>query len=135
VTITSWDGAKVVHVGTMEIWDGADLALLRDTLIRLVDQEGCRSLGVDMSHVKFVPSGFFGMLYDWYEKGVRVRVFGPLSHVKRMLWFTECFHDVGNEWHELRHGVETEETDDPVTSDQLLEPAACLSTSPSAASD
>lgn len=99
--ITSWDGYTVVNVGEMEIWDGSELSLLRDTMTRLVEEENCRSLGVDMSHVKGLPSGYFGMLYDWYEKGVGIRVFGALPHVQQMLWFTTFFYSVGNECHEL----------------------------------
>jgi hypothetical protein len=92
----------------MEIWDGAELALIRETLRRLVEEEECRSLAVDMRYVKYVPSGFFGMLYDWYEKRICVRVLGPLPHVRQMLWFTKFFHSIGGEFHELRPCPEDE---------------------------
>ena len=110
VKITARDGCQVLNVGNMEIWDGGELSLVRDTMTRLVEEEDCRSLGVDMSHVKYVPSGFFGLLYDWYEKGVCIRVFGPLSQqVKRMLWFTKFFHCIGNNCHELRPDFEDDD--------------------------
>src|SRR5579871_1315856 len=98
---SSWDGCTVLHVGEMEIWDGADLALLRETMTRLVEEEHCRSMGVDMKYVKYVPSGFFGMLYDWHERGVCIRVFSPLPHVQRMLWFTKFFRAIANGAHQL----------------------------------
>ena len=58
-------GVTVLDLGEMEIWDGADLALVRETLTRLIVGEKCRGVGVNMSYVKYIPSGFFGMLFDW----------------------------------------------------------------------
>jgi len=84
-------GVKVVSLGQVEIWDGADMALLRDTLARLFHEEGCRSIGVDLTHVKYIPSGFFGMLDDYHRKGAEVRLYSPQPHVRRMLWFRQFF--------------------------------------------
>ena len=53
------EGVTVLDFGAMEIWDGADLALLRETLTRLVDVEKCKSIGVELTSVKYIPSGFF----------------------------------------------------------------------------
>jgi hypothetical protein len=82
---------KVIDMGPMEIWDGADLSLLRETLTRLVDEEGCHSVGVNMTFVKYIPSGFFGMMYDWSDRGVDVRLYTPQSNVQSMLWFRQFF--------------------------------------------
>lgn len=90
-TIDERDGFHVVVMGDMEIWDGADLALLRETLSRLVDREKVKAIGVEMTWVKYVPSGFFGMLYDYCERGIGVRLFSPQAHIQRMLWFREFF--------------------------------------------
>ena len=89
--ILSLHGGTVLDLGDMEIWDGADLALLRESMTRLVNEQKCRNLGVDMSYVKYIPSGFFGMLFDWHERGVRIRLYKPQPHVKRMLWFSRFF--------------------------------------------
>jgi hypothetical protein len=102
VKIDSCGEFRIVNVGKMEIWDGEELSLIRETFRRLIVEEECRALGVEMSSVKHVPSGFFGMLCDWHDKGVCVRVFRPLSQVKQMLWFTTFFHCIGDEVHELR---------------------------------
>ena len=99
--LTLDDGATVVDLGEMEIWDGADLALLREAMVRLVQEQHCRSLGVDMRHVKYVPSGFFGMLFDWCEKGVRIRIYSPQPHVQKMLWFKKFFSRVIDTCYEL----------------------------------
>jgi len=81
----------VIDMGPMEIWDGADLSLLRDTLADLFDRRTSRSLGVDLTYVKYIPSGFFGMLGDWQRKGAEIRLYAPQPHVKRMLWFRLFF--------------------------------------------
>ena len=59
------DDLLLLHVGEMDIWDGADLALLREGLFNLIEREHVRSIAIDMRFVKYIPSGFFGMLYDW----------------------------------------------------------------------
>ncbi len=85
------EGFHVVVMEDMEIWDGADLALLRETLAHMVDREKRPSVGVDLTTVKYIPSGFFGMLYDYRERGIKVRLYRPQAHVKHMLWFREFF--------------------------------------------
>ena len=90
ISLLEVDGATVLDLGSMEIWDGADLSLLRDTLNQLVAAR-CPSIGVDMTHVKYVPSGFFGMLYEVYERGIELRLHTPQSRVRNMLWFRKFF--------------------------------------------
>ena len=90
INVLEIEGSTVLDLGTMEIWDGADLSLLRDSLGRLAGDR-CPAIGVDMSHVKYVPSGFFGMLYEAYEKGADIRLFDPQARVRNMLWFRKFF--------------------------------------------
>ena len=85
----------------MEIWDGADMALLRESLTRLITAEKHRAIGVDMTYVKYIPSGFFGMLFDWFETGVQIRLYTPQSNVRKMLWFNQFFEAVGHDSYEL----------------------------------
>ncbi|MBS0202642.1 MAG: hypothetical protein JSS49_07050 [Planctomycetes bacterium] len=82
----------LLHVGEMDIWDGADLALLREGLFKLIEKENCRSIAIDMRFVKYIPSGFFGMLFDWTEKrGVQFALTPPQPNVQKMLWFQKFF--------------------------------------------
>lgn len=90
------DGVTVMDLGSIEIWDGADLSLLRDTLTTLIEHQGCRSIGVDMSSVKYIPSGFFGMLFDWHERDVEMRLYSPQPNVANMLWFRRFFEAQGD---------------------------------------
>lgn len=87
----------VLDIGEMEIWDGADLSLIRDTLISMIRHEGERSIGINMQYVKHIPSGFFGMLFDWFESGIEVRLYQPTERVANMIWFRQFFlQEVGN---------------------------------------
>lgn len=76
----------------IEIWDGADLALLREVLTELIQKDEYGTIGVNLSSVKYIPSGFFGMLYEWYEQGIRIILHSPQPNVEQMLWFRMFFH-------------------------------------------
>ena len=105
------DGSHVIRLGEMEIWDGADLALLRETLVYVFHELQSRSFGVDMSFVKYVPSGFFGMLYDWHDLNVRIRLYSPQPQIKGMLWFRKFFHVVAEGGvHQLYAGMQASTT-------------------------
>ncbi|MEZ6065584.1 MAG: hypothetical protein R3B90_07695 [Planctomycetaceae bacterium] len=88
-------GVTFVDIGNMEIWDGADLSLVRDTLNVLIAKRRRRAIGIDMRHVKYVPSGFFGMLYDYYEGDINIYLFRPQDRVENMLWFQRFFQPKG----------------------------------------
>lgn len=91
LTVSASRHGCILDIGDMEIWDGADLSLIRDTLFRLVLQEGKEAIAVNMSAVQYVPSGFFGMLFDWMDRGVEVRLINPRERVRQMLWFRKFF--------------------------------------------
>ncbi len=104
LTLSEQDGTRLLDLGDMEIWDGADLSLLRDGLNHVILKEKRRLVAVDMSHVKYVPSGFFGMLFDWFEKGVSIRLYAPQERVIQMLWFRQFFVAASDVWYDLHHG-------------------------------
>jgi len=60
------NGVTMLKMGKIEIWDGADLCLLREMFREQIVAEKRRAIAVDMTYVKYVPSGFFGILVDWY---------------------------------------------------------------------
>lgn len=91
LTIRTEEDFAIVALDDMEIWDGADLALLREALTNLIEKDGFRAIGVDLSTVKYIPSGFFGMLFEWYEQGLKVRLYYPQKNVEQMLWFRMFF--------------------------------------------
>lgn len=91
LTINADQHTAVVGLDNIEIWDGADLALLREVLGELIDKEAYRVIGVNLESVKYIPSGFFGMLYEWYEDGIRILLQSPQPNVEHMLWFRMFF--------------------------------------------
>ncbi|MCA9025805.1 MAG: hypothetical protein KDA86_11415 [Planctomycetaceae bacterium] len=111
LTLSDHDGTRLMKLGDMEIWDGADLSLLRDGLNHVILNEKRRSVAIDMSCVKYVPSGFFGMLFDWFDKGIGVRLFAPQERVTQMLWFRQFFVADVDGWYDLHRGIPLEEQD------------------------
>lgn len=86
------NGGLYLHIGEMEIWDGADLALLREGLAQLIERERAKAVTIEMGFVKYIPSGFFGMLFDWTErKNVKFFLTPPQANVQQMLWFRQFF--------------------------------------------
>ncbi len=116
------DGLHLLQMGEMEIWDGADLALLREGLFRLIEGEGCESIAIDMRYVKYIPSGFFGMLFDWQEKrGTQFALTPPQPNVQRMLWFRQFFKLTAEGLYEMQR----EPTESIMAAEQTSE--GCLS--------
>lgn len=111
IRLTIHQGITVMDLGDMEIWDGADLSLLRDGLNHVIGQRGSRSVAVDMTSVKYVPSGFFGMLFDWFEQGVCIHLFGPLERVRNMIWFRQFFSAESEDWFVLHDGPAVKESE------------------------
>lgn len=91
LTVNNENEFAVVTLEDMEIWDGADLAQLREALTALIERNGQRAIGVQLSGVKHLPSGFFGMLFEWYEQGLKISLYNPQDNVKKMLWFRMFF--------------------------------------------
>lgn len=91
LTIHTEGSTATVGLDHIEIWDGADLALLREVLTELIHQESFRCIGVNLESVKYIPSGFFGMLYEWYEDGIGIILHSPQPNVEQMLWFRMFF--------------------------------------------
>lgn len=96
MAIHNWNGVTVLDLGEMDIWDGADLSLLREMLAEVIEDRRARRVGVNLRWVKYIPSGFFGMLSDWHDKGVEMYVYEPQENVARMLWFRKFFDEVAD---------------------------------------
>ena len=80
------DGIPTVALGPANIWDGGDLGRLRDAAAE-VFAAGNRRIGVDLTHVGVLPTGFLHMLCTWQERGAEVYLFTPRSNVRDMFWF------------------------------------------------
>ena len=93
VNLRMVDDSAIIGLDVLEIWDGADLIILREALASLIEYDGHLSIGVDVSSVMHIPSGFFGMLFEWYESGVEVLLYGPGTHIRNMYWFRMFFRE------------------------------------------
>lgn len=138
LNIVQDEGTVTVGLDQIEIWDGADLALLREVLTELIERDGFRHIGVNLHSVKYIPSGFFGMLYEWYEAGIRIELHAPQPNVEQMLWFRMFFrrdaegsyflndeeirnHTPGQQVEYHKREFTNEETDDVAEIANLLE--------------
>ncbi|WP_459558120.1 hypothetical protein [Lacunimicrobium album] len=97
-------GMTVLDMGDIEIWDGADLSLIRDMLLVVIEKRGSKRIAVEMSSVKYVPSGFFGMLFDWFDRGIEISILSPQDNVRQMLWCKRFFSSKDNEIYHLHVG-------------------------------
>ena len=145
LNIESDGTTATVGLDQIEIWDGADLALLREVLSELIDKESFKSIGVDLQSVKYIPSGFFGMLFEWYEDGINIRLHSPQPNVEQMLWFRMFFrrettgaftlNDEAVRNHTPNQQVEyhrREFTGEEVETEELIEATRCETTPESA---
>lgn len=96
-TVTDLDGIAVHRMPAGIVWEGSELAIIRDSLY-VSHEAGHKRLGVSVDGVRVLPSGFFGLLCDWNDKGVEVYLFDPLPNVQAMLWFRVMFRVAGKGW-------------------------------------
>ena len=94
LSISCENGITLISLGEMEIWDGADLALIRDTLFEQILDFEQRDLALDMKTVKYIPSGFFGMLGDWKDRGISITVLGVQPHCGQHVVVPTVLHRV-----------------------------------------
>ena len=87
------DGIAVISLGEANVWDYGDLVRLRETANALAAR-GRRGIGIDLSHVAYLPSGFMNMLCEWTERGFDVCLLNPRPNVCDMRWFGEFTHPI-----------------------------------------
>lgn len=90
----------VLGFGGQEILDQIDLAQCRQELLELLEQYGCRVLGFDLTGVRYVPSGFLGLLASFRRLGIEVHLYNPSDDVREVLQVTKL--DSIFELHELQ---------------------------------
>ncbi len=79
----------VISIGEMEIWDGADSSLLRETLEQLRSRFK-KIIGVDMRYVKSLPPGIFNILQKEADEGREViLITSQDAEYQTYLWFTQ----------------------------------------------
>lgn len=88
-------GVPVIGLGSAQAWDYGDLVRLRQTAGQLF-HAGYHQIGIDMSRVVYLPSGFMNMVCEWADLGVEVLLYHPVANVRRMIWFGEFMRPAGD---------------------------------------
>jgi anti-sigma B factor antagonist len=78
----------VVGFGGSEVLDRVDLASCRDDLVRLIDEHKCRTLAIDLTGVKLMPSGLLGLLSSIHRLGVEVQIYNACPDIREVVEIT-----------------------------------------------
>lgn len=92
----------LLSIGTQQIWDKGDLMQLQAELDRLVARDQFESITIDTRYVEYVPSGFFGLLYDFHLEGVRIWLCEPSPRMRRMIWFRQFLYRIDDDLYGFR---------------------------------
>lgn len=88
------DGNPIVSLGAKDIWDGADLTFLREIFVYLYQQTSFRRFSIDLDSVQYLPTGFLGLLHDWHDMNVDIRLHSPHENVRNMIWFRQFLRSI-----------------------------------------
>ena len=78
----------VVGFGGQDVPTEVCIAEYRDQLNRLIEQHDCRTLAVDLSGVKLMPSGLLGMLVSLRKRLESIELFNPSNDILDVLEIT-----------------------------------------------
>jgi anti-anti-sigma factor len=78
----------VVGFGGAEILDQVDLVECRKEILDLLKQHESKVLAFDLSGVRYVPSGFLGLLASLKSMGIEVHLYNPSADVREVMAIT-----------------------------------------------
>uniref|UniRef100_A0A7C2PHC8 Anti-sigma factor antagonist n=1 Tax=Schlesneria paludicola TaxID=360056 RepID=A0A7C2PHC8_9PLAN len=89
----------VVGFGGREILDFISVAECRDELQELIREQQCRTLAIDLTGVKIVPSGLLGLMASVHHSGVEVHLYNACDAVREVIEITNLdrvlhLHDI-----------------------------------------
>jgi anti-sigma B factor antagonist len=79
----------VVGFGGKEVLDQVNVAECRDELVGLIRQHDCRSLAIDLTGVKILPSGLLGLMASIHRLGVEVHLYNACDEIVDVLEITK----------------------------------------------
>lgn len=79
----------VIGFGGREVLDRLSLAECREELLRLIDEYQCRTLALDLTGVRLIPSGMLGMLCSIRRQGIEIHLYNPSQDVREVLEITK----------------------------------------------
>ena len=68
--------------------DQLNLAEFRDEALHLIRRSRCRTLGIDMTGLKIIPSGLLGLLVTIHQEHVSVCLLNPSQDLRDVLEIT-----------------------------------------------
>lgn len=80
LTVVGFDGR--------DVRDDVNVAAFKSEITQVIRDSGCRILAVDLTGVKFVPSGLLGLLASLRELVSEVHLYNPSPDVREVLEIT-----------------------------------------------
>jgi len=89
----------VVGFGGAEIVDQLDLSECREEIVSLLNQNDCKMLAIDLTGVRYIPSGMLGLLASLCQMGIEVHLYNPSEDIREVLQITRLddilqLHDI-----------------------------------------
>ena len=78
----------VIGFGRREILDQVNLAECYDEIMELVREHSCHTLAIDLTGVRFIPSGMLGLLASAHRTGIDLHLFNPSTDVREAVIVT-----------------------------------------------
>jgi anti-sigma B factor antagonist len=78
----------VVGFGGQDVPDEVCIAIYRDQLFKMVEENHCKVLAFDLTGVTLVPSGMLGVLTSLRSKVDRIELYNPSVDVREVLHMT-----------------------------------------------
>ena len=89
----------VIGFGGRPVLDHLNLAVCRDEIVELIRENHCKTLALDLTGVRLIPSGLLGLLASIKRQGVTVQLYNPSADIREVLEVTKLdtlleLHDV-----------------------------------------
>ncbi|SFI09884.1 STAS domain-containing protein [Planctomicrobium piriforme] len=78
----------VVGFGGRDILGDVNVALCRNELLQLIEEQRCSVVAFDLTGVKFIPSGLLGLLASMRQNEIEVHLYNPSDDIREVLTIT-----------------------------------------------
>lgn len=92
LTISQKDGEFLLRLDNIQALDHSDVCLLKEWMSR---QDNGTKVSLNLHKVEYLPSGFFGMLHDISDTGVRITLLNVTDAIKKQIWFKQFIQPSG----------------------------------------
>ena len=81
---------ELLTLNESQIWTATDLYQLREAVHQRLTT-GEESVCIDLSRVRHLPSGFFGLLCSFHDQGINVSLYETRQSICDLIWFQRFF--------------------------------------------